>query len=120
MPATLFDRDSMARWYAEEYFQTDPGLRTVYYLPTGSPEREIRLVAVNDQICELEDGGLEPIDFGFDRDMENEHMLWTLDVTPRQWDRIQKKLLALPAGWSLEDAVSIPPRHPLQDGINGK
>ena len=66
MPATLFDRDALARWYAEQHAKTDPGIRSVYYLPTNAPEREIRFVEVNDLIGERGDDTLEPIDFGVD------------------------------------------------------
>ncbi len=41
MPATQFDRASMARWYAKEHLKTDPGIAAVYYLPTNSGDREI-------------------------------------------------------------------------------
>jgi len=105
MPALQFDRDAMANWYAHEHLKTDPGVRVIYYLPTQAPEREIRFVEVNDLIADQSDGGLEPLDFGVDRGMETEHTLLVLDVTPSQWDRIQKQALVLPRGWSLQAAV---------------
>ena len=105
MPATLFDRDSMARWYAEEHIKTDPGVRSIYYLPTGAPDREIRFVEINELIGSLDDSALEPIDFGVDRGMEDEHTLLVLDVTPRQWDRIRASSLRLPEGWLLAGAI---------------
>ncbi len=105
MQATQFDRDTMARWYAEQHIKTDPGIPSVYYLPTDSPEREIRLVEVNNLIGERADDTLEPIDYGVDIGDETEHKLLVLDVTPRQWDRIQEGHLPLPQGWSLRDAI---------------
>jgi hypothetical protein len=104
MPATLFDRDSMAQWYANEHIKTDPGVRSVYYLPTNAPEREIRFIEINDLIGDQNDDALEPIDFGVDRGMETEHALLVLDVTPNQWNRISQSSLRLPPGWSLENA----------------
>ncbi len=106
MPATLFDRDALARWYAEQHVKTDPGIRSVYYLPTDAPEREIRFVEVNDLIGEIADDATEPIDFGVEMGTETEHKLVVLDVTPSQSDRIRRSLLRLPEGWSLEHAVS--------------
>jgi hypothetical protein len=106
MPATQFDRDSMARWYAKQHLKTDPGIRSVYYLPTNAPDREIRLVEINELVADRNDDTLEPIDFGVDTGMESEHRLLVLDVTPGQWDRIRESLLALPQGWSLEGAVA--------------
>ena len=31
MPATVFDRDAMARWYAGEHLKTDPGHSLVLF-----------------------------------------------------------------------------------------
>ena len=42
MSVVQFDRDQMARWYADRHLQTDRGIVAVYYLPAGAPEREIR------------------------------------------------------------------------------
>jgi len=105
MIATVFDRDAMARWYAKEHIDIDPGIRSIYYLPTNAPEREIRFVEVNDLIGARNDETLEPIDFGVDTGMETEHKLFVLDVTPEQWDRINCKKLSLPQGWELKDAI---------------
>ncbi|MEX2173749.1 MAG: hypothetical protein WD872_05260 [Pirellulaceae bacterium] len=105
MPAIAFDRDEMAGWYARQHLQTDPGVSEIYYLPSDSPEREIRFVEVNELIADRLDSALEPVDFGVDRDTQTEHTLLVLDVTPDQWDRIHKRELALPRGWSLSGAV---------------
>jgi len=105
MSTTKFDRDSMAGWYARQHLKTDPGIRSVYYLPTNAPDREIRFIEINELVSEQDDDTLEPIDFGIDTDMDSQHRLFVLDVTPSQWDRIEKRLLALPHDWSLEGAV---------------
>ncbi len=105
MPVTLFDRDALARWYAEQHVKTDPGIRSVYYLPTDAPEREIRFIEVNELIGNRDDDTLEPIDFGVDTGTETEHKLFVLDVTPSQWNRIRASLLRLPQGWSLDNAT---------------
>ncbi len=105
MPATQFDRDSMASWYAQQHLKTDPGVRSVYYLPTNAPNREIRFVEINELVADRSDDTLEPVDFGVDTGMESEHKLLVLDVTPNQWDRINESSLALPPGWSLDGAV---------------
>lgn len=95
----------MARWYAKEHLKTDPGVVSVYYLPRNAGDREIRFVEVNNLIGDRTDDILEPIDFGVDNGMDTAHKLFVLDVTPEQWDRIKAQELALPANWSLEDAV---------------
>ena len=93
----------MARWYAKQHLKTDPGIRSVYYLRTNAPDREIRFIEINELVADRNDDTLEPIDFGVDTGMESEHKLFVLDVTPSQWNRISS--LELPQGWSLEDAV---------------
>ena len=108
MPTTKFDRDSMARWYAGEHLKTDPGIDSVYYLPTNACEREVRLVEVNTLIGDRNDEALEPIDFGIDRGTDNEHKLLVLDVTPEQWQRMTAGKLGLPGDWSLADAIPYP------------
>ena len=108
MPATQFDRDSTASWYAKQHLKTDPGIRSVYYLPTDAPEREIRFIEVNELIAAMNDDSLEPLDFGVDTGMDSEHKLFVLDVTPDQWDRINQGSLALPPDWSLDSAGSFP------------
>ncbi len=105
MSTTQFDRSATARWYAEQHLKTDPGIRSVYYLPTNAPEREIRFIEVNELIGDRADDSLEPIDFGVDTGMDTEHRLFVLDVTPSQWDRIAASSLQLPQGWSLQAAV---------------
>jgi hypothetical protein len=106
MPQTQFDKNALAHWYATEHLKTDPGVRSVYYLPANAPDREIRIIEVNELLGDRKDSTLEPIDFGVDIGTESEHKLFVLDVTPRQWDRIRQSLIALPQGWSLEDAVT--------------
>jgi hypothetical protein len=100
-----FNRDAMAKWYAKQHRKTDPGICEIYYLPRGASDREIRFVEVNQLIAELNDDALEPIDFGVDTGSEAEHKLFVLDVTPSQWDAINRGKLALPAGWTLEGAI---------------
>jgi hypothetical protein len=103
--STHYDRDAMARWYARQHMRTDPGLVSVQYLPENSPEREIRLVEVNEQMPERIDSFLSPIDFGRDAGTDSEHLLVFLDVTPSQWERIRSAEIDLPSDWSLSGAV---------------
>jgi hypothetical protein len=98
----------MARTYAKSHLETDPAIRSIYYLPTDAPQREIRFVEVNELIADRGDQWLEPIEFGIDTGSDCEHRLLVLDVTPGQWDRIRQSQLALPAGWSLDKAVRFP------------
>jgi hypothetical protein len=98
----------MADWYARQHRKTDPGIRSIFYLPSNAPDREIRLIEINELVGDRDDDTLEPIDFGVDRGLEGEHTLFVLDVTPSQWERIQQSSLPLPSTWSLEHAVKLP------------
>ena len=105
MPENQFNRDEMAHWYATRHLKTDPGIRDVYFLPAESPEREIRFVEINEFIADRDKDPLEPIDFGVDIESAAAHTLMVLDITPAQWEKIDKKELHLPKGWSLDGAV---------------
>lgn len=99
MPAT-FDRDAMAAQYARRHKAADGDIAAIYYLPTGAPPNEIRLVEVNQAIKSTAEP--EPIDFGVASGTDDQHRLVVLDVTPAQWDEIVNKARSLPGGWSLE------------------
>ena len=106
MAKNRFNRESMARWYARRHLKTDPGIQTVYYLPAGAPEREIRFIEVNNMIVDRTQDALEPIDFGVDIEGAERHTLMVLDVSPTQWEKISNKKIQLPKDWSLEGAKS--------------
>jgi hypothetical protein len=107
MSVVQFDRNAMARWYADRHLRTDPGIVEIHYLPTNAPEREIRLIEVNSLIATRTEDPIQPIDFGVDLGSESKHTLLVADVTPEQWKRIQQGRLGLPDGWSLADAVRL-------------
>ena len=106
MPVVQMSKDELARWYARRHLSTDPGIRAVYYLAAGAPDREIRFLEINELMAVRENDPLEPIDFGIDIDGAGSHTLLVLDVTPAQWERIRGGELPLPSGWSLDGAVS--------------
>ena len=105
MSVAQFNREEMARSYATRHLSTDPGIRTVYYLPVGGPEREVRFLEINDLMAVRENDPLEPIDFGVEISGADAHTLLVLDVTPAQWERIRRGELPLPDGWSLDNAI---------------
>jgi hypothetical protein len=99
----------MAAWYAHEHLKTDPGIVSVYYLPTNAEDREIRFIEVNELLGDRNDSLLEPIDFGIDTGAETAHKLLVLDVTPAQFQRILARKLDLPSEWSLDGAIHYGP-----------
>jgi hypothetical protein len=105
MPTTAFDRDAMAADYARRHRAADSAIVAVYYLPSGSPHNEIRLVEVNKAITGT--AHPEPIDFGVDGGTAGEHKLVVFDVTPEQWEEVGSGDLDLPKGWSLEGSQEV-------------
>lgn len=97
---TAFDRDRLARWYAQRHLATDAGVDQIHYLPRNAPPREIRFLEVNRLISETTEP--VPIDFGVDIGGTDAHTLFVLDVTPAQWEAIQRCEMELPAGWTLD------------------
>lgn len=97
---TTFDRDRLAQWYAQRHLNTDSGVTNIFFLPTNAPSREIRFLEVNRMISEMTPP--EPIDFGVDIGSAEAHTLYVLDVTPCQWEAIQRHELPLPTGWTLD------------------
>jgi len=105
MPTTTetgFDRDSMARRYAEQHSEIDFAVDQIHYLPTDAPAREIRLLEVNRMIAERISP--EPFDFGVCISGPDAHTLNVLDVTPSQWEEIHAGRMPLPAGWNLDNS----------------
>ncbi len=105
MSGNGFNRNGMAKRYALRHLKTDPAIQEIYYLPTDAPTREIRFVEVNNAIMQRDADTTEPIDFGVDTGNPSEHKLMIVDVTPDQWERIKRKQLPLPKGWSLSQPV---------------
>jgi hypothetical protein len=105
MTGTKFDRDQFARRYAERHLITDTGVVQIHYLPKNAPPREIRFLEVNRLISETSNP--EPIDFGVDIGGAGGHTLYVLDVTPAQWDAIQRGEMSLPNGWTLDDSQTL-------------
>jgi hypothetical protein len=100
-----FDRDALARWYANRHIDIDDGVMQVLYLPKNAPPREIRLPEVNRMISETTPP--EPIDFGVDMCGADAHTLYVPDVTAAQWEDLQKKTMPLPVGWALDDSQEL-------------
>ena len=105
MPRNKISRAEIAQSYAARHLKTDPGIREVYYLPTKAPEKEIRLLEVNELIASRENDPLEPIDFGVDVSGSGLYSLMVLDVTPAQWEKINRNELHLPKSWTVKGAI---------------
>lgn len=109
MATIAFDRDATAQWYAQQHLKVDRGIAEVVYLPTNAGDREIRFLEINADMLDADDS-LEPINFGVDMGTGNEHVLWVIDLTPEQYERLREKKLSLPKTWTLDAAVHYSPR----------
>lgn len=98
--ATQFERDKLAKWYANQHLKADHGISEILYLPQNCAQREIRFIEVNKSLGDDRlPHELIPIDFGVDMGQESEHRLWVLDVSPTQYKQIQTGEVPLPEGW---------------------
>ncbi len=95
-------RDEVVSWLAVQHFALSPEITDIYYLRTGAPEKEIRLLEVNRLVGHPEDE-IEAVDFGFD--IEGlDYRLLVADISPAEHQRLASGTLKLPGGWALQGA----------------
>ena len=95
-------RDEVAAWIAKQHFAADRTVKEIWYLPTGSPPDEIRLVELNGFLAG-EGWGVQPVDFAIG--VKNvEFKLMIADTTTEELERAKNDPSILPPGWSLSDA----------------
>jgi hypothetical protein len=105
-PTPGIDRDRFARWIGKRHYDIDKGITRVVYLPDNAPPDELRLLEVNSLAAIPENAPVTAVDFM--PDIEGIHYkLFVADVTPGQFDAIEREELALPEGWSLHDRQDI-------------
>jgi hypothetical protein len=94
-------RDSFVQWIVSHHFAIDKGITRILYLPAGAPEKEVRLLEVNELATIPENGTVQAFDFM--PDIEGiDYTLLVADVTPRQFDAIVQGKLPPPKGWWLD------------------
>jgi hypothetical protein len=100
-PAPGMSKESFVEWIVRHHFAIDKGITKILYLPAGAPEKEVRLLEINELASIPENGTVEAFDFmphieGVD------YALVVADVTPKQWDAIMQGKPLLPKGWRLD------------------
>jgi hypothetical protein len=100
LPRDPTSRDQVAAWIARKHLAVDPGITDILYLPSDSPEREIRLIEANSLLTGSAGEEVTPIDFGLNVEGLSFKLL-VLDVTPDQWKEIVEGKSQLPPGWIL-------------------
>ncbi|GAF97795.1 unnamed protein product, partial [marine sediment metagenome] len=92
--------ESLVERLARRHFKTEDTVEAVVWL-TGADETEIRLIEINRTALPSET--LELFRFAPSEDVPFPTLI--ADVTPKDWDKIQRGDIALPQGWDLESAT---------------
>jgi hypothetical protein len=107
-PGRGMSRDSFVQWIVARHFAVDKGIVKILYLPAGAPEKEVRLLEVNELATIPENGTVEAFDFM--PDIEGvDYALFVADVTPRQFAAIMQGKPLLPRGWRLDGHQAFEP-----------
>lgn len=97
-------RDQIAEWVANRHMGADGAVHEVWFLDTGSPTDEIRLLEVSERFTG-EAVKIEPIDFNLDLDGAK-YKLLVADISTEQLKRISSNPAnSLPKGWNIDRAL---------------
>src|SRR5437879_2674900 len=58
-PQDAISKDDLVTWIAHQHFTIDKGITRIFYLPTGAPPEEVRLLEVNALASLPENGPVE-------------------------------------------------------------
>jgi hypothetical protein len=97
--------DEIAKWVASRHMGADGGINQVWFLPSGSPANEIRLLEVSDRFTG-QAAKIEPIDFGLDVGGAK-YKLLVGDISAEQIERIKvDPVKILPKDWRFDGALA--------------
>lgn len=96
-------RDEIAEWVAKRHMSADGGIQRIWYLHSGSPADEIRLLDVSERAAEFSE--VEPVDFGLDVGGVKFKLL-VADITPSMFGKLKADPSKLPKSWKLDSAIS--------------
>ncbi len=97
-------RNEIAEWVANRHMGADGGINQVWFLDSGSPAEEIRLLEVSERFTG-EAARIEPIDLGLDVDGKN-YKLLVADISSEHLEKIRKDpARMLPKDWMIENAL---------------
>jgi hypothetical protein len=99
----LHDKDEVAASLIAWHFRIEPELRAIYRIMSANEDaagEPIKLLEVNAATDET--GRVVPFGFGPAGDITYPSVV--AEVTPSEMDAIRQGKIALPAGWSLENA----------------
>jgi hypothetical protein len=103
MPIT---KEEAARVLAEAHFGIEDGLERVFIIRAGidDPREPIKLLEVNANTVPT--GSIEAIPFSPSKDIP--FVTEIAEISPEEFSRLERGELALPQGWTLDDADDVP------------
>lgn len=104
------ERWSQAYDLALRRYEIETGLKTVFYYRGDGPvddgdEEPIRLLEVNENTIP---SGIMPIQFAPSPEIGIAFPTAIIEVTPEEFEKIERQELALPAGWKHPQLISRP------------
>ncbi len=91
---------------ARAHYEVEPGLRAIYRIEGPDPNYlRIKLLEVNEQTVPT---GIMPVGFPPHPASGLHYPSVVIEVTPQEYEAIQRKELDLPAGWEVRDAYERP------------
>jgi hypothetical protein len=111
----MWTKDEEARELARRHYEIETGLTQVFrVIRSADDEREpaepIKLLEVNENTVPL---GIMPIQFGPSPDLGFHYASIILEVTPEEFQGIQRHKLRLPNGWEIAEFI---PKPSTEDG----
>jgi len=97
-------KEDVARELVRAHFEVEPGLTRVFLIRSGDwddPTHPIKLLEVNAN--PVATGSIEP--YAFTPTRETPYSTSIAEITPEEFEQLERNLLPLPRGWSLENAV---------------
>lgn len=96
-------RAKLANWVARAHLLLDRGVQEVWFLPTGAPDSEIRILKVSNQVL-MPSAGLTPMSKALEADGV-QFCLVIADVPRKGLDQIKQNPALLPPDWTLEGGI---------------
>lgn len=91
---------------ARAHYEVEPGLRAIYRLESADPnDHRIKLLEVNEQTVPT---GIVPVGFPAHPASGLHYPSVVIEVTPQEYEAIQRKQLNLPTSWEVRDAYERP------------
>jgi hypothetical protein len=106
----MLNKDEEARKLAEIHYQIEPEMQQIFRLTSGLgretlPEEPIKLLEVSDSTIPT---GIMPLWFGPLPERGIHFRVVIIEITPEEFNKLQKQELQLPNGWAIGDLLPKP------------